>query len=586
MSLQVWLPLNGNLNNQGLSGYEMSVSSSPSYTNNGKIGRAISTGAFSLKGNQIDKIFNNTELSISFWVYPHSNTDGGILFGNNSTSTNGGRKFSIYLYPTVNDLHLSWQNGANTDTFIAKVYSGVFPSNQWTHCCVTYKNPNCSIYINGILTGTRSGVSNSSSFTYDTMILNNASNRYVNDLRIYDHCLSAKEVKEISKGLICHYLMNQPEQSPNLSTLPSYIPDFPFGAGTSVFSRSTDGVSRRLTCTTSGTGGLYNTCFSNSVRLENTTYTWSMDVRASKSMPVSIGLEGGGEVNVNLTTDWQRLSKTAVLSTDGYSAFIIYPHDNAAVGDWIEVKLLKVEKNDFATPWSPCSSDYPKWPDNIEYDCSGYRNDGNRVGGILPSESKGRHGISTYCNSTNIGINTTEGAAFIRCTLANPIKNATTLTINWWGNIEDYSFQDSGILSLSNNSSYPIDYETSALAQYDSVFRFNLTDGNYSSVSSLALIETGTWHMYTLVFNNGTVQGYRDGISVISNSKSGTLAQFAYVYIGINAAGRVYRQTKSKWSDFRIYSTALSASDIKELYSTAVSIDSNGTVYAYEFEEE
>ena len=68
MSLQVWLPLSGDIKNRGLSGYEMSISTSPSYTNNGKIGKAISTGSFYLKGNQIDKIFNNTELSISFCI--------------------------------------------------------------------------------------------------------------------------------------------------------------------------------------------------------------------------------------------------------------------------------------------------------------------------------------------------------------------------------------------------------------------------------------------------------------------------------------------------------------------------------------
>lgn len=41
-----------------------------------------------------------------------------------------------------------------------------------------------------------------------TTVSGNCFNGYLNDWRLYDHCLSPLEVKEISQGLILHYKLN------------------------------------------------------------------------------------------------------------------------------------------------------------------------------------------------------------------------------------------------------------------------------------------------------------------------------------------------------------------------------------------
>ena len=208
MSLKVWLPLNGSASNQGLLG-DFTQSTSPSYTSDGKLGKAMTTGAFIMSAEQTASVLNNDAVSFCFWVYIDADTgttnNRSMFFGTDSMGTNNNRKFSIFNYPSVNDLHLSWMNDTANSTFIGVVMSGALPSRTWTHVAVTYQNPTCKVYLNGVHKYTYTGESNSASFAHQTQLIHNASYRRLNDFRIYDHCLSAKEISEIVKGLVLHW---------------------------------------------------------------------------------------------------------------------------------------------------------------------------------------------------------------------------------------------------------------------------------------------------------------------------------------------------------------------------------------------
>jgi len=87
----------------------------------------------------------------------------------------------------------------------------------WVHLFLTW-NPNTHIlnfYVNGILHNSKTfstfsdGVSRALILNYHAIYGGNGPTAnipfYTNDIRIYNHCLSDKEVEEIAKGLVLHY---------------------------------------------------------------------------------------------------------------------------------------------------------------------------------------------------------------------------------------------------------------------------------------------------------------------------------------------------------------------------------------------
>jgi hypothetical protein len=89
----------------------------------------------------------------------------------------------------------------------------------WHHVCCTISDTTITTYLDGaqVATNTLTGLGvavtelNSNNFIEigcDHPGGNEFLTGYVNDYRIYDHCLSAKEVKEISQGLVLHYKLD------------------------------------------------------------------------------------------------------------------------------------------------------------------------------------------------------------------------------------------------------------------------------------------------------------------------------------------------------------------------------------------
>lgn len=94
-------------------------------------------------------------------------------------------------------------------------------------------------------------------------------------------------------------------------------------------------------------------------QFQNEELTWSIDIKASRNMTLNnVGFETNGRKQVNITTEWQRISHTFINKFTNVFAFVFYnPTANFNNGDKIYIRLPKLEKGDVATEWSPSYED-------------------------------------------------------------------------------------------------------------------------------------------------------------------------------------------------------------------------------------
>ena len=222
MSLQVWLPLNGDLHNQGISGLTFSYINSPYTTVNssGKIGSCYTNSSHDQGGLISDTTINlGTKLSMFCWInvsefYSTDNLSGVIT--NHHYQNCSGMGLTL-RYNSSSTGYIGITEGHGSDRTYDTIYGNtLLNTNTWYHIGFTYDGSTITFYLNGAKDGTRyySGISSASNYisifrwsdTYDGYKLTGS----LNDVRVYDHCLTPQEVKEISKGLVAHYTMYEP----------------------------------------------------------------------------------------------------------------------------------------------------------------------------------------------------------------------------------------------------------------------------------------------------------------------------------------------------------------------------------------
>lgn len=220
MSLQVWLPLTGDLRQQGLSNAEATVGTTITHTweNVGKIGNNSSKGHVIVNDPNLINTFNSTHFSICFWCNIAETTTAGsvaetyvISCGTSGTRTN------LHIPIRVNGGAMAFCFYSDDYTFLNSVSDRI---GTWMHVACIYNNRQQIVYINGKKIGERTANGDLNIAANQPLHIYSA-HTLLNDLRIYDHALTEKEVKEISCGLVLHYPLNDRYVEPTANIITS-----------------------------------------------------------------------------------------------------------------------------------------------------------------------------------------------------------------------------------------------------------------------------------------------------------------------------------------------------------------------------
>lgn len=582
MSLQVWLPLNGDLHNQGCSNVTV-TNNGATVNTNGKIGSCYHFGTASQYMNISKEAMNTftTECSITFWLKIKSwNTSYATFF----QAGLGGTAWTHYIFGFLRNnanstVCFTISNGSSASN--ASYLTSSLSLDTWYHVVLTYTTGKCTIYLNGALDHeyTTSIVPNFAGITTITLGKCNNGSSYqtdcdINDFRIYDHCLSVTEIREISQGLVLHYKLDSIGPSfgnPNL-LLEGMTPTAAGNGATGVVRSIENGVQKVVADNPNSnwcTFGNHNTTLA---LTKGDTFTFSLMIRSpdSTKKPTVYFQSGLGYYSMQgtMSTDWTIIYYTGTWSIDNLQTNI-HLGFSSAPGTYY-IKYFKLEKGNTVTLWAPKEGEPLS---NLKYieDSSGYNHNGTIVGNLTLTNNTPRYSAATVFNGSSKIYNTT---APIRNT------NGTPLTVSCWF----YQTSRSGYRDLVTARSS---------SAYTWMLYTHTTDGSIqlhgsAQNKSTVIPDLNTWHHVTAVVNDdSTYNLYLDGTKVISAADYSYQSQNADT-INIGAYGST-TTIKEGWigymSDVRIYCTALDDDAIHQLYEVGAKVDNKQNLHAFELVE-
>ena len=598
MSLRVWLPLNGNLTNIGLNG-GATISGTASFSSAGKIGDNYLNTANTISIYE-SSICDKKVLSFAFWAYITSSlvTSNWTLVARiqDKGPQSGSHLRFETCPPSFNDGKCCFSSYNNTNHAITSGYILSKPGgyyDQWVHFCFTSDGTTLTRYMNGEKIGTCAY--DGPGYFAGYFDLANNDKCFKQDVRIYDHCLSPKEVKELSKALISHYpLSNYMElgisNKYNSSIAMGNLSPGTSGTFTKTALSNERGYKYKISYTGTGSNtwfGLFADNFSftagkryyYSCKVRCNSSNFSMQLRAARSKNdwttdkvtcVSISLADGKwheyvvsqVVNSTYDRDGSTITSNPVLEfyTQNLSSQgTVYSAD-------FDIKDVQVVESDYYLPFID-----NVMSTSIVSDTSGFNNNGTKNGNLKWNSNSIRYS----------GCYDFTGNDYIKIPKPITISNSSYFTISMWVKPQTGCGNYSTI--LSNFDAPASGFWMAINTEESGTWFFN---GSYARGN--ALLPIGKWSHIVMVFNAGTITWYTNGVPTSTGTVTNWATQFKdYLAIGNSYTGTTWdTDYVGSISDVRIYSTVLSSEDIEYLYSMSASLDKQGNLFAYEFKEE
>lgn len=593
MALIAWYPLTENLNDY--SGNNISFQGTSSgYDNNGKIGKAIKlikSGDKLIFGQN----FQYSKMSFCFWI---------------KTNTTQSSYESLLSDNKTNKHYLLIKNGSNTIGYWNSGFKSFdinIPRNVFTHISVTYDNisKKTSLYINGEFKKTID--LNLDMLTFPIKAFGNwESGNYFsglfNDVRVYDHVLSLKEISEISKGKMLHYKFNDDMEEPTTNLYPNNLTPLELISNTDndnikqIVTKISDGHYRvRLEKKTNG-NTWPNIKYPNYTFEVNKKYSMSIDIKVLEkvgsanielrhsSISNDYSTSGRQAILISSVTPWTRyklvrsFTSTVIQSETTYNTspkIEIYANMHK-VGDIIEFefKRAQIERKDNSTPFTKDTRI------SKVGDCSGLRNHAAINAITSPS----------WNNDSVMGNGSFKFDGSIKMSDGNyqHIKSLNTIRIPEEGTIS-YYIKHSG--TENGDNKYAVGFSHFCSMNNNNIMGliYYHESSNYTTRTCTKQLRDGKWHLYTITWSSisNNIKFYADGI-IVSTVIPGAMyhvGSFRNFLVG-NAWGTNYGGHSGTLDDIRLYATQLSDKDISELYNIKGSISKNGNLFIDEIFEQ